>query len=685
MLTNFSINARLAFLLIMLMQGKVLGQQVFVDPTFNAQASLNSTVWASQIQSDGKIIVGGEFTNFNSTIVNRIVRLNTDGTIDNSFVIGTGFNSTVWAIAIQSDGKILVGGQFTNYNGASCDKLVRLNSNGTIDASFTPPLLPGSSVRAIVPENNGDVLVGGVINQKMIRLKSTGALDPTFIFNTSIFQVVIDIKKQPDGKILASGGGSGSLVTICRLLSNGANDPSFVCDPSVNNISIRTIALQTDGKVVVGGDFTGGFVARLNSNGSRDLTFNVGSGTNANVWTSNIFPNGAVLIGGAFTSFNGSSPQRNLVVLNTNGGISTDYNFGNGFSNTPANSAILSSQIQSDGKILAFGAFSSFNGTNRTNIVRLTTQCVPPTISVNPVSQSVCAGQSVTFSVTAQGTALQFQWKNSSGNVGLNSSTFTTSTPGNYSVVVSNSCGSVTSSVASLTNLPTAAPTQPSCALTSIGICTTSTGVRKTLLTWQAGGGNKQLVVASTNPITSFPVSGTTYLANSDFGLGTNLGNNNYVVFNGPTSQLSVVVTGLPTYPSHLYFEVFNYNDQCGTPQYLTKSFASAYIPATDPITSCPSLRSEPETNIKVSDESYSSSFQVFPNPSNGSFTIEIGQQEVEHEVQFKVSNLSGKIIDKGTFKGSKHQINLSGNSTGLYILELTQGSSVHVQKIVIE
>ena len=81
--------------------------------TFDIGTGFDNTVRVIDIQPDGKILVGGDFTKYNGTSRNRIVRLNSNGSIDTSFNIGTGFNDDVWTIDIQPDGKILVGGVAT--------------------------------------------------------------------------------------------------------------------------------------------------------------------------------------------------------------------------------------------------------------------------------------------------------------------------------------------------------------------------------------------------------------------------------------------------------------------------------------------------------------------------------------------------------------------------------------------
>jgi uncharacterized delta-60 repeat protein len=107
-----------------------------IDSFFNVGSGFNEVVNDIAIQSDGKIICVGSFTSYNGTTRNNIIRLNVDGSLDSSFNVGTGFNDSVNTIAIQSDGKIMCGGNFSSYNETSRNKIARLNSDGSLDANF---------------------------------------------------------------------------------------------------------------------------------------------------------------------------------------------------------------------------------------------------------------------------------------------------------------------------------------------------------------------------------------------------------------------------------------------------------------------------------------------------------------------------------------------------------------------
>ena len=159
----------------------------------------------------------GFFTTYSGSTVNSIIRLNPSGTIDTDFNTGTGFNGTLYSIEQQSDGKILVGGSFTTYSGSSVNRIVRLNSSGSIDSSFN---------------------VG------------SGA-------NFEIFSTLI----QPDNKIVIAGAFtaySGSTQrSIVRINPLGTIDSDFKTGTGFSTIdSSYSAYLQTDGKIIVGGDLS---------------------------------------------------------------------------------------------------------------------------------------------------------------------------------------------------------------------------------------------------------------------------------------------------------------------------------------------------------------------------------------------------------------------------------------------
>lgn len=110
-----------------------------LDTSFNPGTGRNRWVDTTAIQADGKILIGGDFTSYNGTSINRIARLNEDGSLDTSFNPGTGAGNWVFTTALQPDGKILIGGFFTSYNSISRSGIARLNADGSLETSFNPP------------------------------------------------------------------------------------------------------------------------------------------------------------------------------------------------------------------------------------------------------------------------------------------------------------------------------------------------------------------------------------------------------------------------------------------------------------------------------------------------------------------------------------------------------------------
>src|SRR6185295_635292 len=166
---------------------------------FTQAPAFNGTVLDIALAGDGsgRLYVGGDFTTYNGTEVTRLIRLNPDGTIDPAFVTGFGFNGSVRSIAPAGDGSgnVYVGGDFTSYNGTPANSLVRLHANGTVDltfvmgAGFTGAGL-NSGVRSIasVGDRSGNVYVGGDFTSyngtpanNLVRLQADGAVDPVFV------------------------------------------------------------------------------------------------------------------------------------------------------------------------------------------------------------------------------------------------------------------------------------------------------------------------------------------------------------------------------------------------------------------------------------------------------------------------------------------------------------------------
>jgi uncharacterized delta-60 repeat protein len=353
------------------------------DPNFNTGTGFNNTVYASEIQSDGKILSGGTFLELNGVSRNGIARLNPNGTVDLSFQPGSGLDGgTAKCIAIQNDGKILVGGSFTSYNNVNSPNLVRLNSDGSIDPSFSIGLgfqdstgTASLSVWSIKIQSNGQILVGGNFNMyngtpvcQIIRLNSDGSLDSNFnSVSLSVsfgFPYIKDILNQSDGKILLAGRfeeyNGVSRNNIVRLNNNGSIDLSFNPGTGFDNVT-QSIDILTNGEIFVGGGFSSfngvqkNSVCKLNPNGSLDNTFDLIDGFSS-LKKLKLTQNNKLFIAGGWNGNNAlnSTLQR----YNLDGSLDTlYYNYGAYWGQ------ILTLNILNNNQIIVGGGFSYFGTT----------------------------------------------------------------------------------------------------------------------------------------------------------------------------------------------------------------------------------------------------------------------------------------------------------------------------------
>jgi uncharacterized delta-60 repeat protein len=324
-------------------------------------------------QPDGKILLGGTFTNVAGQSRRNLARLNSDGTLDASFTpaVGDPNNHWVLALALQPDGKILVGGVFTNLCGQYRSGIGRLNADGTLDAAFN--VGANSYINPIALQADGKIIIAGAFNtllgQTRIyigRVNADGTLD--IGFNPGVNSPPDTIVVQPDGKIIV--GGNFTLLAgqgrsrLGRLNANGSLDVSF--NPGAND-RVQAIALQPDGKILVGGTFTNlagqrrDFLGRLNSNGDLDTTFNPG----CNNWVQSIVlqADGKIIVAGNFTML-GTQSRFRIGRLNSDGSVDPTFNPG-------ANNGVYSLGIQPDGRILVGGVFTTLGGQSRTSFGRL--------------------------------------------------------------------------------------------------------------------------------------------------------------------------------------------------------------------------------------------------------------------------------------------------------------------------
>ena len=334
----------------------------------------------------GGVWVGGLFTSYNGVARNRVALLNSAGALDTTFDPGAGANSNVLASVVQSDGKFVMGGEFTAYDGVARNFLARLNSGGALDPTFNPG--PGISssdadpvIQSVVVQSDGKIVIGGefdayngVARNRIARLNSDGSLDPTFDPGTGANQTIFSVVLQTDGKIVIVGYfntyNGVARNRIARLNSDGSLDTVF--DPGTGaSPYIRSVDIQTDGKIVIGGGFTAyngvprNNIARLHSNGALDTTFDPGTGPNGAVYAVDEQSDGKIVIGGGFTTYSGVARNR-IARLNSTGALDTAFDPGTG-----ANNWVYTAVVQVNGKIVVGGQFTTFNGIARNYLARL--------------------------------------------------------------------------------------------------------------------------------------------------------------------------------------------------------------------------------------------------------------------------------------------------------------------------
>jgi uncharacterized delta-60 repeat protein len=358
-----------------------------IDASFVPAPGTNDAVNAVIPQPDGKVIVAGRFTQANNVGRNRIARFNFNGSLDTTFDPGTGADGEITAAVLQPDGRIVVAGRFTSFNGFTHNGICRLNANGSVDQTFgLGNGINNPAALALALQRDGRIIVGGQFSQidltqrfNLARLNTNGSVDLSFDPLNGPSGDVNAIVIQPDGAIIIGGtfiGYNGfARGGIARVLANGGLDPSFDSGVGTGG-NVFALALQHNGQIVLGGRFAQyaginrTFIARVFSNGSLDLGFN----PVPDDWVQSLAvePDDRILVGGFFTVINGVGRSR-IARLNTTGSVDTTFDPGLGCLGSVTNDAtqVRSIGLQLFGRVLAGGVFTSYDNSLRFNIVRL--------------------------------------------------------------------------------------------------------------------------------------------------------------------------------------------------------------------------------------------------------------------------------------------------------------------------
>ena len=379
-----------------------------VDPTFAPTLTFSDNIIAAVEQTDGRLIIGG--SNFSVTpglFPFPLARLNLDGSLDQNYLPPIGGTGSVGSLSLQSDGRLLVGGNFTGSTDTSRKNLIRLNADGSLDPTFTaaPPIVAQPTAQ-IAQLAGGKILT--LNNNTLFLLNADGSRDAAFTpfgNNEQISQIVTIFLPLPNGQILA-----GDRQTIYRLNANGTKRPDsnfFVITAGGN---ITRLQLAPDAGLFV---TDGATLSRRRPDGTPDsgwapMRFPFG------LFSTALDAQGSIFVAAARQDF---VPPRSFVNIPTlvryfpSG--SRDESFDSRAGPNAAISAIIPMR---DGRVVVSGRFSTFDGVARPGLARLfasnaLSRQAPVIATLTPEAAAVRPGDSVTLTVTAAGSGpLTYRW-----------------------------------------------------------------------------------------------------------------------------------------------------------------------------------------------------------------------------------------------------------------------------------
>lgn len=334
-----------------------------LDTSF-ATVTTNSIVQTFSILPNNKILVGGYFTTVNGSTKNRIVLLDSDGTVDNSFVVGTGFDHDVYIIKQANDGSFFIGGKFTTFKGSVVNRMAKISATGDLDTTFHNNNSGfNDEIWTIEFMEDNKPLIGGLFtsyngieNNSIVKLNFDATVDSTFDTgaadsNGYVYKIIIN----SSNNIFVSGTFLKYKNTLTNqafiVNNNGSINNSFYFDDRfcMPGFSFHTtnpgffsypFTQQSDGKILLGNIYYENKfypILRLNSDGSRDISFNYDISalpSDFTIWDIQdiiVRPNGKIVCSAA-TGFGGpfsfNKKLKGLFQLNSNGTLDTTFDTG---------------------------------------------------------------------------------------------------------------------------------------------------------------------------------------------------------------------------------------------------------------------------------------------------------------------------------------------------------------------
>jgi uncharacterized delta-60 repeat protein len=372
----------LLIVLLLLYKFSAAQQAGEVDLNFNPNdkgygVGLNNYALVSGTQSDGKILIAGGLSSFKDHRANGILRLNADGTYDKSFVVDTLISNndkTIYSLNILPNNKIIIAGKVIDYQGSGRNYLLRLFPDGSIDTSFNPSSISNTAIyTAILPD--GKILVAHLDGKRLSKLNENGSLDTSFNIGSGANDYVSMISIASDNGIILTGYfdefNGQPCYGVIKLLPNGNIDQNFITEKINNFHDVHYV--DPSGNIYIAGNFDSvanhkrNGIARLNSNGSLDLSYNPGqylpisNGINSIAGQSD----GKIYFAGAFDF---TSSQRSILVrVNIDGTLDTSFtSYLTGLTQNAYHVAITNQN-----KLILSGSFYKYNNKGLGHYVRL--------------------------------------------------------------------------------------------------------------------------------------------------------------------------------------------------------------------------------------------------------------------------------------------------------------------------
>ncbi|HVY70385.1 MAG TPA: hypothetical protein VHH73_10685, partial [Verrucomicrobiae bacterium] len=406
-----------------------------VDASFGLDANgPNSAIYAFEPLPDGKFLVGGNFTQWGTGQRIGLVRLNADGTLDNTLDLK--LNDWVHAIVVLPDGRAYVGGRFSTIGGVSRPSLALLKADGSVDATFSPPFIDGQIYSMGLASGNRLVIGGSFAtidfqnHPRLARLNPDGSVDASFAFTNFFNNLINSVQVQLNDKVIVVGG-SG----VARVLPTGGIDPTFqITPPLFGPAAVGRVT--PEGRLYLGGSFTspGRYVEALTTDKAELAITSAPSPVEADLGGSVTLSVGIYTVSAATYQW---LKDGEIIPGATNASLVlsalTKASAG-GYSVRVVNAT---RSVTSDPAVLSILA--------------------EPVLTLQPVTASRAVGDSVTFSAKGQGASpLAYQWRKNGVNLpGATGPTYTiasaaTADAGVYDAVLSNGLGSVTTDPAGL-------------------------------------------------------------------------------------------------------------------------------------------------------------------------------------------------------------------------------------------